>query len=263
MTARVSMKTKRREAPEWVFPWKPRGEPAFPKLLAFVAVALAFGFFLTSVRIHTAAPVAWSNRKASLIHAIDDAEGRALTLRARDGGPFPSRFEPTDWPAYATLEKAAMEAARTPQPAYRPALRDLADDPPATHPALAEPGAVVLPRPRPPEVAAQTAPALVLQPVILPISGIRAEAIPRDLPPFTGPADAQITAEPPRFLLRLDAAGTVLDCIALDGGDEAGPSALEKWLRGIPFKPDPAKASRWISVRVSFINQPADGTDAR
>lgn len=257
------MKTKRQEAPEWVFPWKPRGEPAFPKFLAFAAVTLAFGFFLTSVRIHTAAPVAWSNRKASLIHVIDDAEGRALTLRARDGGPFPSRFEPTDWPAYATLEKAAMDAARTPLRTYQPALRDLAEDPHATLPALAEPGVPVLPRPPSPGVITLKAPAVSLQPVILPISGIRADAIPRTLPPFEGPADAQVTAEPPRFLIRLDATGTVLDCIALDGGDEAGPSALEKWLRGIPFQADPTKPSRWISVRVSFLNQPADGTDAR
>lgn len=263
MAARVSMKTKRREAPEWVFSWKPRGEPAFPKFLALAAVTLAFGVFLTSVRIHTAAPVVWSNRKASLIQVLDDAEGRALTLRAREGGPFPSRFEPSDWAAYATLEKAAMDAARTPQRSYRPSLRDLTEELPGTLPALAEPGVPVLPRPRPPGLPAQPSEPVALMPVILPISGIRPDAMPRELPRFEGQPDASITAEPPRFLMRLDAAGTVLDCMALDGGDEAGPSALEKWLRGIRFPADPGKPPRWISVRVSFINQAADGTDAR
>lgn len=263
MAARVSMKTKRREAPEWVFSWKPRGEPAFPKFLALAAVTLAFGIFLTSVRIHTAAPVVWSNRKASLIHAIDDAEGRALTLRAREGGPFPSRFEPSHWAAYATLEKAAMDAARTPPRMYRPTLREYSDEPPGVMPALAEPGIPVLPRPRLPGSAAPPAVSVALMPVILPISGIRADAVPRDLPRFEGQPDASITAEPPRFLIRLDPSGAVRDCMALDGGDEAGPSTLEKWLRGIRFKADPGKASRWISVRVSFINQATDGTDAR
>ncbi len=87
--------------------------------------------------------------------------------------------------------------------------------------------------------------------------------MPRELPPFDGAVDATMTAEPWRFLVRLDAAGNVQDCVSLAGGDEAGPSPLEDWLRRVPFNPEPAKPSRWIAVGVGFTNQPADGPDAR
>lgn len=254
------MKTKRKEAPTWVFSWRPLGQSRFPKILALVAVTTMFAFFLGSVRIRTTEVSPWAVRKAAVIHVLDDADGRALALRAREGGPFPSRFEPFEWDAFAPLEKAAMEAARAPLPAYVPKLRDLSDEVLAAPP-LAEVGVAVLPAPGPAQEAVPAAGNTTLAPVILPLSGVPASAIPHELPPFDGAVDAAMTAEPTRFLVRLDAAGNVLDCVALDGGDENGASALEDWLRGITFAPEPAKTSRWIALGVAFTNQASDGPD--
>lgn len=264
MARRVSMKAKRREAPDWIYPWRPAGEPWLPKFLALALVATVFAVLLSSVRIRTVVDSPWSSRKASVIQVLDDAGGRALTLRAQEGGPFPSRFEPSGWPDFVALEKSVLEASRTAMPVYRPLLRDITASK-RRMPALTDPGLAVLPQPpgnpQPPGPAV----AARLVPVIVPISGIHATALPDALPDFPGEVTPTLAAAPTRFLVRLDPAGSVTDCVSLDAGDELGPSALEQWLRGVSFKPGPTKASRWVALGVSFVNRPtvADGTESR
>jgi hypothetical protein len=262
MARRISIKHKRMAAPAWVFNWRRLGKSPLPNGIAILVVGCGFALFLTSVRIRVVSPTPWVTHKASVIHVTDDAEGQALTLRAREGGPFPSRFEPSAWQHAVALEQAALEAARWTPPPYVPILRDLAAEvtPPVT---LAAKGACILPKLSPETHAAPLAVKLRLAPVLEPLSGITTAAMPRELPPFDQAVDATMTAEPWRFLVRLDSAGNVLECVSLAGGDEAVPSPLETWLRRVAFKPEPAKPSRWIAVGVGFTNQPADGTDAR
>lgn len=256
------MKIKRQEAPDWIFPWRPAGEPLFPKLLALVAVCVMFALMLSALRVRTVVTSPWVGRKASVIQVLDDIDGRALTLRAREGGPFPSRFEPAEWPVFATLEKAALDAARATLPPYVPALRELPLEI-TRSPALAEPGKVVLPTPTAAAPAAAPKSHGPLVPRILPLSGISSAAIPDELPGFSGEVSPSMAADAVRFLVRIDAAGYLTDCLSLDAGDEAGPSPLESWLRGIRFKPDPSKPSRWAAVRVVFTNPPDHGTVIR
>lgn len=264
MAARVSMKAKRREAPEWIYPWRPAGEPWLPKLLALALVATLFALLLTSVRIRTVVDSPWSARNASVIQVPDDAGGRALTLRAREGGPFPSRFEPSEWPEFMASEKSVLEASRTELPGYRPVLREMTAGK-RRMPALTEPGRAVLPKPPGNPPAAASPVTARLMPVITPISGIHATAMPDAVPDFPGEVTPTLAAAPTRFLVRLDPAGGVTDCVSLDAGDELGPSALEQWLRGVSFKPGPTKTSRWVALGVSFVNRTtaADGTESR
>jgi len=263
MGKRVSFKDKRKAAPEWVFRWRRPGNPALAKWIAVFVTGGLFALLLTSVRIQVNPPTVWAAPKASMIYVTNDAEGRALTMRAREDGPFPSRFLPSGWDGTAALEQAVHDAASwTPLP-YVPSLRDLPT--PASAPLqLAVTGEPVLPK-RPP--AAPTAPLAVKlrpTPAIYPLSGITSEEIPRDLPPINEAMDPAITNETWRFLVRLDSAGQVWDCVSLAGGDQAGPSIMEKWLRRVTFQPDSKTPSRWIAVGVGFTNQPeTNGPDAR
>lgn len=257
-----SKKNQRMEGPAWIFRWRQPREASYQKWFAIVAVGGGFAFFLTSARIRVVPPASWATHKASVIHVADDAEGRALTLQAQEGGPFPSRFDPSAWEGAAAMEQAVLAAARWTPPPYVPVLRTLPDEvlPPVL---LAAQGEPTLPKLRPESRAAPVAVKLRLVPELYPLSGITAAAMPRELPPFEGVPDAALTAEPWRFLVRLDAAGTVQDCVSLAGGDEAGPPPLEVWLRRVSFNPEPAKPSRWIAVGVGCTNQPTDGPDAR
>ena len=206
-------------------------------------------------------PTPWAIQKASLIHVTDDAVGRALTLRAREGGPFPSRFDPSEWEGATILEQAALAGTGWSPPPYVPVLRDLPADP--TSPlAFAARGKATLPKLRPESLTAPPVTKLRLAPVLYPLSGITAAAMPRELPPFDGVVDAIMTAAPWRFLLRLNAAGNVLEGVSLAGGDEGGLAPLEAWLRRVSFNSAPGQPSRWLAVGVGFTNQPADGPDA-
>ena len=264
MAERVSIKHKRKEATGvGVSAGASSRESSFPKWFAIVVVGGAFAFFLTSVRIRVAPPAPWATHKASVIQVTDDAEGRALTLRAREGGPFPSRFDPSAWEGAAAMEQAAFEAARWTPPPYVPVLRTLPDEVTAASAACGQR------RANPAETPARSH-----APPRLPRNsgwcrsfircpGSRPRQCRASCRPSMACVDAAMTAEPWRFLVRLDAAGTVQDCVSLAGGDEAGPPPLEVWLRRVSFNPEPAKPSRWIAVGVGFTNQPADGTDAR
>jgi len=259
MGKRVSMKSKRQEAPQWVFSWKkPPGAP-LAKAFAWLIVSAAFAFLLTSVRIHVTPPQPWAAHKAAMIQVTNDEVGRNLTLEAREGGPFPSRYEPSEWHGAAALEESVMESARWSPPAYVSALRDLPVENTTPPVLLARKGETVLPKRIQMEPSTPLATNLKLAPVLSPLSGISASDIPDKLPPFIGAVDPAMTSVPWRFLMCLDYAGSVRECVSLAGGNEAGPSPLELWLRGVSFKPEPGKTSRWITIEVGFTNQVAHG----
>ena len=257
------MKHKRRAAPEWVFPWRGVRQSPLPKILAVLLTGGVFVVFFSSVRIQVAAPMPWASRKAAVIQVLDDADGRALTFQAREGGPFPSRFEPSEWEwAVATAREAYQAARWRPEP-YVPVLRDLPDLDAAQPLQLAARGEPVLPDRRPLAPVARPMGKPVLVPMLYPLSGISADLLPRDLPPFDAPVDAAMAAEPWRFLLRLNAAGRVIDCVSLSGGEVAGAAALSDWLRRVAFPPETPTPERWIAVGLGFSNQTADGPAAR
>lgn len=266
MGRRASIKRMRKEAPEWVFSWRRPKASRFPKWFATLLVGAAFAFLLTSVHIRVVPPTPWASRKASLIRVTDDTDSRALTLRAREGGPFPSRFEPSEWMGIASIEKASLAATRWSPPPYVPTIRDLPDQEPAPTLRLATKGEPVFPRHAPKQQSTGQPAKLKLAAVLYPLSGITAAAIPNNLPSFDGTVDATMTAEPWRFLIQLTPAGNVMHCVSLTDADEAGVKRSEQlatWLRRVQFNPEPGKPSRWIAVGVGFTNQAANGTESR
>ncbi len=128
MGKRVSIKHKRKEAPEWVFNWRQPGNSGLAKWLAVLVTGGLFSLLLTGVQIRLSSPVKWAAPKAMAIYVGHDAEGRALALRAREEGPFPSRFLPSQWEGTAALEQAVFGAARWTPPPYVPVLRDLPEE---------------------------------------------------------------------------------------------------------------------------------------
>ena len=263
MGKRISIKEKRKEAPEWLFNWgrSPSAGFVFSKWVALLLVTGIFALLLSVVQIRVHSPTKWAASKASVINTAATPEGRILTLRAREEGPFPSRFLPSQWEGAAALEQEFLGAARWSPPPYIPTLRDLPKSapPPLQFAARGEP---VLPKRLLTANATPLPGELKLVPLIYPLSGITSTDLPTYLPPIADPVNATMTTMSWRFLLRLDAAGHVWDCVSLAGGDAAGPSSIEAWLRRLTFKSEPTNPSRWIAVGVGFANQPtADGTD--
>lgn len=250
-------------APEWIFRWRGSKQPFFPRLFAVAAAGSAFTFLITAVSVKVDSPEKTALRRGSLIYLQNDSQGRSLALRASEGGPFPSRFELSQWQGLPDLEAAVISSARYSPPPYVPEISDI---PPVNliRPLqLAARGESFFPERQMMPLVTPNLGEMKVAPVIYPLSGVTEATLPVDLPTFTGAVDSAISSASWRFLVRLNNDGSVAECVSLEKGGEAGAAELEAWLQRIIFKPDFTKPARWISVGIGFTNQPADGTDAR
>jgi len=269
MSGRVARPPVLAGTPELIFRWRPLRQAYLPKLLNLAVVGGAFALLITTVRIQVKVPEKSVPRKAGLIYLRDDVESQILARRAREGGPFPSRFEPSQWPGLAEVEAAAMNAAQFQPPAYAPVVPDLPPESLAKPIPLAPRGEAFFP----PRTVVRTTPPeagnLRLAPALYPLSGITEADFPDKLPEF-GVADKDVSRTPWRFLVKLGPGGAVEECVSLEKGNEKGADALENWLQALQFKAAPGKPDRWAALGISFTNQPkvpegpkSDGTDPR
>jgi hypothetical protein len=250
-------------SPQWIFAWRPLGSPWMPKLIALALVGTAFTLLVTSVRIQLVLPEKSSPRSASLIYLGHDPQSRALAMRAREGGPFPSRFELKDWPGLVEMEQQAMNAARYQPPPYVPAIAELPEENLVKPLVLAPRGESFFPERasvtlNPPDLSQ-----IKMAPVLYPLSKLAIAAIPEELPDFTKPVDDKLSTPSWRFLLRLNAAGRVVECVSLETGTKDATDALEEWIRQVSFTPMQPNKESWIALGIGFTNQPDDGSDAR
>ncbi|GAA5124407.1 hypothetical protein JIN84_12655 [Luteolibacter yonseiensis] len=250
-------------APEWIFRWRGDRQPLFPKLVAVAVAASAFTFLITVVRVKVDSPEKTALRRGSLIYFQNDVQGRTMALRASEGGPFPSRFELSQWQGLPALEAAAMTSVRYQAPPYVPDLKDIKPLNLVGTLRLAARGESFFPENRVTSPGTTPVGEMKVAPFIYPLSGVAGEVLPAELPAFTAEVDAGKSSTSWRFLVRLNAAGSVAECVSLEKGGEPGAAELEAWLQRIIFKEDFTRPSRWISVGIGFTNQPADGTDAR
>lgn len=247
---------------QWVFQWKPEKQPAFGKWFALAFTIALFAFLITSVRVRVVTPALTVPRKASLIYLQDDARGRALTLRAKEGGPFATRFDLDHWRGLPALESAALAAVQFRPPTHVPGLPPPLPDDPVPPVKIAARGERFFPD-RDQETDGEGSPAVAssikVVPVLYPLGKQISEVLPTELPPLEKmPLEQGVW----QFLVRLNASGIVTDCVSVDRADDTGTDVLEKWVRTMQFKPDSTKNERWIPFAVGFINQAADGTDA-
>lgn len=223
----------------------------------------AFTFLITAVSVKVDSPEKTALRKGSVIYLRNDAQGRAMALRASEGGPFPSRFELSQWQGFPDLDAAAMDSARYHPPQYVPDIKNLPPVNMVRPLPLAARGQSFFPERTMTALDIPSSGKMKIAPVIYPLSGVTEETMPADLPAFTAAVDSAMSSASWRFLLRLNTDGSVAECVSLDKGGEPRAAELESWLQRILFKPDFTKPPRWISVGIGFTNQPANGTDAR
>jgi hypothetical protein len=215
--------------------------------------ALAVALF-GGLRVRVVPPPRVIERKAEAVMIPADAEGRNWAILAQEAGPFPTRFEPSSWPAMR-----ALEAGSWPQLASRverrPKLHEWPAEPTVmTSPAAAK-GQRVLPQLQwrqeaPPEAGRGGGWKLDLQRLTV----LPAEAWPKALPDFQGEVTPEMAAASWRFLVRVGSGGRVEDCLALNPASPGG-AGLESWLRGLRFGRAAAGAG-WIGVGVNFNRKP-------
>lgn len=250
----------------FVFRWKPLGYPWWPKAVALFGAGFLMTMIVGSFRIRMSSATTGPMNQGTLTYAADDEVGRHLAQLAREGGPFPSRFDPAEWNGAESTEQAVFQATEWSPPAYIQELARLPAEKPAAMP-------LVSPRMQPIRAPRSSSPItesvvipLVLKPRIHPLAGLSFDELPSDLPDF-GDVDPLMASEAWRFLLYIDDNGRIQECISLTGGDEEGTKRGERiatWLRGVSFPLPETEIPRWFSVGVGFANSPAiHGPDAR
>lgn len=239
--------------PVWLFPWR-RGESAFfSTFLAAVFVSGLASIAYPSISVKITTPQQIIPRKASLIYLTNTSEGRTLALKAQEGGPFPSRFRPSQWQGMAQLEGEIALRTRLPREVYSTQLRPVPEAGLATLGAPPLAREMVFPESRAPATLPEVAQRVKMIPQLFPLAGIKAEEIPSPLPTYVGAAEGAW-----RFLIQIEASGRVKECISLAKGGDPGAVDLQKWLRGVSFSTSPG---RWISVGVRFINQAENASE--
>jgi hypothetical protein len=246
-----------------LFDWHPAPSPLGPKLVALGITAGIFSLLMFNVRVRVVTPGLITGRHASLMLLPGTGAGNEWALKAREGGPFPSRFEPGDWPPVLQIEREMLASLRLPAVPYQPALRDPPSGEPVPSLPLATKGVRVFPPVRKSSRPVAEMPPSRLMPALYPLSGLEAAELPDDLPPFPGEVTVATASMPWRFLIRLLPGGGVADCTSLAGMEAPGVAEIQAWLKQVQFRPETAGKSPWIAVAVHFTNQRTDGTDAR
>ncbi|MFT4177817.1 MAG: hypothetical protein QM627_14365 [Luteolibacter sp.] len=249
------------ELPEWVFRWRLPNDALFGKFAALLICTVAFAVFLTMVRVRVVPPMQPEGRKATLIYLDGGPEAAAWALRAEEGGPFPSRVEPGEWPGVKAIEDRVMDTLAFRRSFHQVELKALPEAPPPGPILLEQRGETVLPKLVKPASAKWPAPSLVTAPVLYPLANISATELPESLPPFQAEINDALVSSSWRMLVRLRPDGGVAESVTLTGESNPGSVALEKWLRSVRFRPDSSRSSPWIGIGIGFVNLPAsDGS---
>lgn len=263
MKPSILARQKIQAARHWVFRWRGLDGTPLRGLLALLITGGVFSLFAATVQIRVSAPQQWVERKASIIHLPNDGEGKMWALRAREGGPFPSRLNPAEWESMPGGALSAIAATRLPSETYTPKLAELPSSNEGPAVSIAAKGERIFPKRMPESVPGMVPVETKLVPALYPLSGISIDAVPRNLPAFQfdEKIEPSLTSAPWRFMLRLRPDGSVAECLPMI--KEIGGAELEKWICGVNFSSEVAKKSEWIGIAVGFVNQPVHESDPR
>jgi hypothetical protein len=257
--ARVPMRVKRAEAPQWIFPWRSLGGRWVASVMSVLLAAGGFLLLFTGVRVRFPASVAMTGPSAVMMQVPEGLEGDALARLAREDGPFPARFRPREWEGHAGLESEALASwgiARRPEPV----LVEWEEESPEPV-RLSEPGRIELPRRTPLDPLADQRPrderwtarigsldraVRIMDGGVPDLAGIRM----RD----------EWVADPPRLLVRIGAGGVVAEGLAVGEGAEA--AALGSRMRGLGLRTEP-RFEGWLPVEVFFGRTSDHGPEPR
>jgi hypothetical protein len=257
-------KNKRPKKPyRWIFSWHIFRDASHPKYLSLAITTALFALLLSTIRIKITSASHISPPHATLIYAPTGNDEQNLQIRALEGGPFPSRFYPSEWEGFASANQTVFAKPIHHIAPPAPALRPLGPEKPNKTSHLA--GFTLSVFPDKPEPRSQIAPspALAATPVIFFLSESNDQPPLPNVPALSQPISPEMSAEEWRFTLEINSQGRISECIALNSGDSPGLETITHWLRQITFPKPQTNKNQWIAVGVRFSNLPAppqDGT---
>lgn len=223
---------------------------------AVLIAALCFGFALSLIRVDFDFRKLASVKSASVLYLPDQETGRTWRMIAEEEGPFPGRLEISgehdvleDFGSNALIEGDAWNG-------YEIEMRSLEPDSAAANQRIAVQGQRYLPKifKSPPAVTEPGKSALGRKPILIPYTKESEKWLPAEIPEFQAVAKGEADVSGWRFVLNLNGQGRVVECIAINGGDDEGLTEITAWLKGLQFQQAEEK-ERWLGLRVELLNQ--------
>jgi hypothetical protein len=227
-------------------------------------VAFAAGIFifpLSIIRINLGKPPIQETHGASLMILTPENDPMHWIELARDLGPFPTRFDPTDWEPSRMRVADVFDGIRDRSiPPYQPSYLDFPDEGSPPSVPLVVKGSRILPGISPPDFKPLHTVRMRPTPSLYPLS-VDASELPETSPPFRVEVTPEMASQPWRFILQVSPDGSVPHAVALIGQNTPGRVDLADWLQAHRFPATEETRDRWVAIAVTFQNQPDHGTD--
>jgi|AntRauTorckE6833_2_1112554.scaffolds.fasta_scaffold04632_6 hypothetical protein len=251
---------------ELIFDWKNVEAHPLGKLVAVVVIGLVFAMFASLFTIRFGSPEAASPKSASVLFFPDQKTGRIWLMKAEEEGPFPGGLEIAGLRESMDLIGSDTLGGLGAWNEYSISLKQMKFSDNIVADQVSSKGLRFFPqRVRNGEILPEgSAPVseAVLKPVLIPYTDEAVKWLPDELPVFDMPAEERVASASWRFVLNLRSNGSVAQCLSLSGGNEASLKSMIDWLESLRFEKS-EQDSRWMGLRVEFLNEADDGTDPR
>jgi len=236
-----------------VFAWRGMHSRLGSTLTAAVVVGLCAAAFATMIKVRVLSPPARSERRGSVIVALDRQAAQWLDRRGAELTPFPGPLDV--WQLDETSDALAAHSALSGEApgSYVPQVRPMPELRGGERLPVGEAGRVTLPPlPALPAQADAGPPRRrSLRPFLEPDSAHLAARIRLPMPEFR--LGGETVAGEQRFLLEVAADGRVGSVLALDSAEGVPVAELEAWLRRVSIEPS-ENGEGWFVVTVRVLS---------
>ena len=236
-----------------VFAWRGMHSRLGSTLTAALVVGVCAAAFASLIKVRVLSPPARSERRGSVIVALDHQAAQWLDRRGAELTPFPGPLDVWRLDEISeALEKHPALSGEAPG-SYVPRLRPMPEASNVERLPVGEAGRMTLPPlPALPPPAGAAPPARrSLRPVLEPDSADLAARVRVPMPEFRPGGDS--AAGEFRFLLEVAADGCLGSVMALDSPQGTPVAELEAWLRGVSFEPSEVDQG-WFAVTVRVLS---------
>lgn len=236
-----------------VFAWRGMHSRLGSTLTAALVVGLCAAAFASMIKVRVLSPPARSERRGSVMVALDDQALRWLNQKGADLTPFPgpldvSRLEVTT----EALDAHPALSGEAPGD-YQPQVRPMPEDSGGGRLPVGEAGGRTLPElpPLPPPVEPGAPVPRLLRPIFEPDSEVLADRVLMPLPEFD--PGGEPVGGMQRFMLAVSAGGRVDAVMPLEGAEDKSVAAVERWLEELRFEPS-EEGGGWFVVTVRLLS---------
>jgi len=249
-----------------IFDWKTPDSHPLGKIVAVVVIALVFLVFGSLFTVRFTSPEVSSTQAASVLFFPDQEMGRLWLMKAEEEGPFPGRLEIAGLRESLDLIGSDNLEGLAAWNEYSISLKGMSAPDVGIQDGVSTKGVRYFPSRKsnvlPPSEKSLEAADIALMPVLIPYSDEAVEWLPDQLPDFQMPLEERVASASWRFVINLRSNGSVAQCLSLSGGDEVSLKSTIDWLESLRFEKS-EKESRWMGLRIEFLNKAVDGTDPK